>query len=136
MGKRVSRVIFVIAIALSIGVAAPFHALAMAQPCAQMAAQMTKNAPVMAMMEQAGDMMPGDVKNGDVKNGDAGGNMANSRAGASMDCAQHCSDLGTASLLLSSKRQLTDTPPANGLPALILVFLEPDPSPPRPGTAA
>jgi hypothetical protein len=52
-----------------------------------------------------------------------------------MDCAQHCSDLGTANPMLGAVRQLADTPPASDTPALTLVFPEPDPLPPRPVAA-
>ena len=129
MGKPVSRVIFVIAIALSIGVAAPFHALSMAQPCAQM----TKNGRIKALMEQAGEAMAEDVKGGEE-----GSKMAKGGVGAlaSMDCAQHCSDLGTAISVWRSLDQLADTPPASGTLPLMRVFLEPDPLPPRPGATA
>jgi len=133
MGKPVSRIIFVIAIALSIGVAAPFHALAMAQPCVQMAAQMAKNGPIKALMEQAGEAMAEDVKGGEEDSKMAKGGVG---ALASMDCAQHCSDLGTASPVLRSLDQLADTPPASGTPPLIRVFLEPDPLPPKPRATA
>ena len=126
MGRLAPRVIVVIAVALSIAVAAPFHALAMQQPCAQM----TKDGPAKAAIEQAGETMVG--------GGDAGSNTTGSGVGAlaSMDCAQHCSDLGTANPMLGPVRQLADAPPASSVPPLTLVFPELNPLPPRPGAAA
>ncbi len=130
MGRLAPRAIFIFVIALGIAVAAPLHALAMYQPCAQMTAQMTMDGPVTASMGQADQTMAG--------GGDSGSNLTESGNGAlaSMDCAQHCSNQGTAEFVLSSARHLANAPHTSGVSSFKPVFPELDPSPPRPGTAS
>jgi hypothetical protein len=114
-------------VALGIAVAAPLHALAMPQPCAQM----TEDGPVTGSAEQAGKPA------GQAGGGDPGDNWWGVTGPlASVDCAQHCSALGDADPVFGSLRHLADTPPAGGTPPLTLVFPELDPSPPRSGVAA
>ena len=129
MVRLAPRAILIIVVALGIAVAAPLHALAMTQPCTQMSTDDL----VDTTMGQAGETMAEQVGSGD-----AGSNMTGTGTGAlaSMDCAQHCSNLGTVNQMLGAVRHLADTPIANGISSFTLVFPELDPSPPRPGTAS
>ncbi len=124
MGRLALRAIFVYAVTLGITFAAPFHALAMQQPCAQM----TVDASVAVVMEKAGETIAASV--------DAGGSATEGPVAMliEMDCTQHCSDMGTSVLLLDSSRHAADDSPAGGTASLALVFPELDPSPPRAGT--
>jgi hypothetical protein len=123
MGRLPPRAIFIFIIALGIAVAAPLHALAMSQPCAQM----STDGPVTAAMGQSGDTLAGDD--------DPGSDLSANGMGAliSMDCAQHCSDLGAAIFTMTSARHLAEAPPAGVTAAFTLVYPDIVPSPPRPG---
>jgi hypothetical protein len=126
MGRLAPRTIFIFAVAFGIAVATPLHASATAQPCAQM----TMQDPVAAAMGQTGDTLAGDDN--------PGGDLTGSGIGAlaSMDCAQHCSDLGTANLMVDFAHYLADAPLASVIAAFKLVYPDLVPLPPRPGTAS
>ena len=126
MGRLAPRAIFIFVVALGIAVAAPLHAFAMYQPCAQM----TMDGPVTASMEQADQTIAG---GGDLDSDLTGGGIG---ALASMDCAQHCSSQGTTQFMLISARHLANAPHTSGVSSFKPVFPELDPSPPRPGTAS
>jgi hypothetical protein len=96
----------------------------------QSCTQMTMNGATITSLGQADQTMAG--------GGDSDSDLTGSGAGAfaSMDCAQHCSNLGTTNLILGPAHHMADAPLAGGTSSFTLVFPDIDPSPPRPGTAS